>query len=256
MRRDGCSAVAVQKYVHVIEAGDVTNVSTIICINSKRFECPSSTLAFQFCVISMCIAHHQTTLHNPRAAFPSPSQQGPLAINHHTSIRMQTLPSNHTAVLTSQENKARRNLRRLCRPPHRRSTQLVLSLFRHGGGDERGPDRAGADGVDADAVGDLLVVQAAGEGDDGAFGGGVVEEVGAADVGVDGGAVDDGVAAVHVREGVLGEVEVGVDVGVEGFEPLVSVCRNPHISIYPALLESGKGASAYSESSPMLAIMF
>ena len=66
-------------------------------------------------------------------------------------------------------------------------------------------------------------MEPAGEGDDGAFGGGVVEQVRAADVGVYGAVVDDGVAALHVREGVLGEVEVGVDVGVEGQEPLVSV---------------------------------
>ena len=66
-------------------------------------------------------------------------------------------------------------------------------------------------------------MEAAGEGDDGAFGGGVVEEVGTADVGVYGGAVDDGVAALHMLEGVLGEVEVGVDVCVEGQQPLVSV---------------------------------
>ena len=65
-------------------------------------------------------------------------------------------------------------------------------------------------------------METAGEGDDGAFGGGVVQEVGAADVGVYGGAVYDCVAGFHVREGVFGEVEVGVDVGVEGFEPLVS----------------------------------
>ena len=66
-------------------------------------------------------------------------------------------------------------------------------------------------------------MEAAGKGVDGAFAGGVVEEVGAADVGVDGGVVDDGVAGFQVREGVFGEVEVGVDVGVEGGEPLFSV---------------------------------
>ena len=65
-------------------------------------------------------------------------------------------------------------------------------------------------------------METAGEGDDGAFGGGVVEEVGAADVGVYGGAVYDCVAGFDVGEGVFGEVEVGVDVCVEGFEPLVS----------------------------------
>ena len=65
-------------------------------------------------------------------------------------------------------------------------------------------------------------METAGEGDDGAFGGGVVEEVGTADVGVYGGAVYDCVAGFHVGEGIFGEVEVGVDVGVEGFEPLIS----------------------------------
>ena len=136
---------------------------------------------------------------------------------------MQTLPSNHTAILTGQENKARRDLRRLRRPAHRRGAELVHRRLVHGRGDQGRPDGAGADGVDADAVGDLLVVQAAREGDDGAFGGGVVEEVGAADVRVHGGAVDDRVAGFHVREGVFGDVEVGVDVRVEGLEPLLSV---------------------------------
>ena len=136
---------------------------------------------------------------------------------------MQTLTRNHTAILTSQKHKTRRDLRRLRRTTHGRGAELILRLLVHRGRDERGPDGARADGVDADAPGDLLVVQAAGEGDDGALGGGVVEEVRAADVGVYGGAVEDRVAALHVREGVFGEVEVGVDVGVEGLEPLVSV---------------------------------
>lgn len=70
---------------------------------------------------------------------------------------------------------------------------------------------------------DLLVVQSTGEGHNGAFRGGVVEQVRAAYVCVDRGTVADGVAALHVLEGVLGEVEVGVDVGVERFQPLVSV---------------------------------
>ena len=66
-------------------------------------------------------------------------------------------------------------------------------------------------------------MQSAGEGDDGPFGGGVVEQVGAAYVCVDRGTVADGVAALHVLESVLGEVEVGVDVGVKRLQPLVSV---------------------------------
>ena len=67
-----------------------------------------------------------------------------------------------------------------------------------------------------------MVAEAAGEGDDGAFCAGVVEEVRAADVGIYRGVVDDGVAGFHVFEGVFGQVEVWVDVGVEGFDPLVS----------------------------------
>ena len=65
-------------------------------------------------------------------------------------------------------------------------------------------------------------MKTAGERDDGALAGGVVQQVGAADVGVDGGAVADGVAALHMLKGVLGEVEIGVYIGVEGLEPLVS----------------------------------
>ena len=128
---------------------------------------------------------------------------------------MQALPGYHTAVLTRQKNKARRNLRRLRRTTHGRRAQLILCLFRHGGGDQRRPDGPGADGVDADTVSNLLVMQAAREGYNGTFGGCVVEQIGAADVGVYGSAVDDCVAALHVFEAVFGEVEVGVDVDVE-----------------------------------------
>ena len=135
---------------------------------------------------------------------------------------MQTLPGNHAAVLTRQEDEAGRNLRRLRGTTHG-GRELVLSPVVHGRGHERGPDGARAHGVDADALADLLVVEAAGEGNDGAFGGGVVEEVRAADVCVDGGVVDDCVAALHVLEGVFGEVVVRVDVGVEGLVPLLSI---------------------------------
>lgn len=129
---------------------------------------------------------------------------------------MQALPGYHTAVLTRQENKARRNLRRLCRTTHGRRAQLILCLFRHGGRDQRRPHGPGAYGVDTDAVSDLLIMQAARKGYDGAFGGRVVEQIGAADVGIYGSAVDYCVAALHVFEAVFGEVEVRVDVDVEG----------------------------------------
>ena len=170
--------------------------------------------------MSTSIAHETrfTTL----LCFPSPATDR-LAVDHDTAVGMQALPRNHTAVLTRQEHEASGNLRRLRRTAHGRRAELILRLFRHRRRDQRGPDGAGADGVDADAVGDLLVVQPAGEGHDGAFAGGVVEQVGAADVGVDRGAVADCVAALHVLEGVFGEVEEGVDVRVEGLEPLLPV---------------------------------
>lgn len=162
---------------------------------------------------------------------------------------MQALPRDHTTILTRQENKAGRNLRRLRRPPHRRG-ELILRILLHRGRDERCPNGSRADGVDTDAKGDLLIVETAGEGDDGAFGGRVVEEVGAADVGVYGGAVDDGVAGFHVREGVFGEEEVGVDVCVEGFEPLFSG-RGGLVTA-----QGMGGRWTYSESSAMPLIMF
>ena len=129
---------------------------------------------------------------------------------------MQALPGYHTTVLTRQEYETGRNLRRLRRTTHGRRAQLILRLFRHGGRDQRRPHGTGTHGVDTDTVCDLLVVQTAREGYDGAFGGGVVEQIGAADVGVYGGAVDDCVAALHVFEAVFGKVEVRVDVDVEG----------------------------------------
>ena len=133
---------------------------------------------------------------------------------------MQALPRDETAILTGQEDEASRNLRWLARSAHRRA-ELILRILLHGRGDQRGPDGAGTNTINSNAEADLLVRQAAGEGHNGAFGGGVVEQVRAADVGVHGGAVDDGVAGLHVLEGVLAGVEEGVDVGVEGAEPLV-----------------------------------
>ena len=87
---------------------------------------------------------------------------------------MQALPTNHTAILTRQKHKTRRYLARLAWPPHWRPAKLILRIRLHRAGDQGRPDWARANGIDADAVADLLVVQAAGEGDDGAFGGGVV----------------------------------------------------------------------------------
>jgi hypothetical protein len=82
---------------------------------------------------------------------------------------VQSLTSNGRTIRRSQEDKASSNLRGL-RGTANRASELALSLLVHGGGDQGGPDGTGGDGVDADAAADVLVVQAAGEGDDGALG--------------------------------------------------------------------------------------
>lgn len=142
-------------------------------------------------------------------------------VNDYTTIRMQTLARNQATILAGQEDKASSNLRWLPRSTHRRAAELVLSVFLHGRRDKWCPDWAWAHSIHTDAVRYLLVMQTAGEGDDGAFRACVIKEIRATDVGVDGGAVDDRVARFHVCESVFGKVEVGVDVCVEGFEPLI-----------------------------------
>ena len=135
---------------------------------------------------------------------------------------MQTLPGHETTILTGQKHKTGGDLARLPGPTHRRR-ELIQSILLHRRRDQRRPDGAGTNAVDADAEAELLVREPAREGHDGAFAGGVVEEVRAADVGVYGGAVDDRVARGHVLEGVFADVEHGVHVCVEGADPLVSV---------------------------------
>ena len=110
---------------------------------------------------------------------------------------MQALPGYKATILARQKHETSRNLRRLPRPTHRRA-ELILRVVLHGRRDQRRPDGTGTDAIDADAVFELLVGEAAGEGDNGTFAGGVVKEIRTADVGVNGGAVDDCVARLHV----------------------------------------------------------
>ncbi len=135
---------------------------------------------------------------------------------------MQALSRDQATILTRQEHKTRRDFRRLPGAPHRRG-ELVHGVVLHRRGDQWRPDGTGTHLVDADAEFHLLVGQGTGEGRDGAFAGGVVKEIGPANVGVDGAAIDDCVAGFHMREGVFGDEEHGVDVGVEGFDPLFPV---------------------------------
>lgn len=109
---------------------------------------------------------------------------------------MQTLPTNKTTIRTRQKHKTSSHLARLSRSSHR-TRELLLRLLVHGSWDERRPDRAGTDGVDADSIFDLLVGEGTREGYDCSLCGGVVEEVGTPDVVVDGGAGYDCGAGGH-----------------------------------------------------------
>ncbi len=69
----------------------------------------------------------------------SPSRVHNLASNNGSTIRMQALTRNKATIRTSQEDKARRNLRRLTGSPHRRS-ELILSLGVHSRWNKWSPD--------------------------------------------------------------------------------------------------------------------
>lgn len=146
------------------------------------------------------------------------------SVDDHPAIWMQRLPRDQATILTRQKHEACSDLTRLTWSPHRRA-ELILRIILHGRRDQRRPDWARCNSIDADAKRDLLVVEATGKGDDGAFGGGVVEEIGAPNVGIHRGAVDDRVAGLEMLKGVLGDVEGGVDVGIEGLQPLFPSCR-------------------------------
>lgn len=133
---------------------------------------------------------------------------------------MKSLTTHGAAVIASQEHKARRNLAGLRRPTNGRS-ELLDGVVVHGGRDERRPDGTRCNSVDSDALADVLIGETTGKGDDGSLGRGIVEKIWTANVGVDGRVVDDCGALLHVRQGVFGEVEEWVYVGVEGVYPLV-----------------------------------
>lgn len=145
-----------------------------------------------------------------------------LAVNNDTTVGVDGLATNGRRVGASEEDETCRDLAGLAGPAHG-GCELILCFMVHGGRDERCPNGAGCDSVDTDASADVLVGETTREGHDGALGGCVVEKIGTADVGVDGGVVDDCVALLHVGKAVLGEVEVWVDVDVEGVLPLLPI---------------------------------
>ena len=91
-----------------------------------------------------------------------------LTADDNTTVGVEGLSSNGRAVWRSQEDKAGSDLRRLRRTANR-AGELGLGLLVHGGGNQRSPDGTGSDCVDADAAANVLVVETAGEGDDGAL---------------------------------------------------------------------------------------
>lgn len=145
-----------------------------------------------------------------------------LTVDNGTAVGVDSLATDGAAVVARQEDKASSNLARLRRPADW-GGELLDGLVVHGCRNERGPDRSWSNGVDTDSPSDILVRQTASEGDDGALCGRVVEQVWTTDVCIDRGIVDDSCTTLHVREGVLGEEEEGVNVGVESMEPLVPV---------------------------------
>lgn len=73
---------------------------------------------------------------------------------------------------------------------------------------------------------ELLVGKTAGEGYNGTFGGSIIQEVWTTDIRVDGCAGDYSVTTLHLGKSVFTEVEEGMDVGVEGFNPLLPRVRS------------------------------
>lgn len=151
-----------------------------------------------------------------------------LAVYNHTAIAVNRLSADARRVLARQKHYTSRDLTRLRWPSHR-ACELLLCLVVHSCRDERSPDRSWGNCVDTDAARHVLVAQTPSEGDDGALGTGVVEQVWPADIGVDAGIVDDGGPALHVWEEIFGKIEHGVDVHVEGVVPLLTV-RRLHVS--------------------------
>lgn len=85
-----------------------------------------------------------------------------------------------------------------------------------------GQDGTGADGVDSDPLFlDDLIAQSSGETYYSTFCGCIVDQLGVSDERVDTGVVDDGGSPGHAWQERFGEVEDGVDVGLEDVFPLL-----------------------------------
>lgn len=142
-----------------------------------------------------------------------------LTIDDAASVAVDGLTAQSAGVLTGQEDNTGRNLRWLTWPSLW-CRELLLCLLAHCSRDEWRPNWTWCHGIHANTPVYVLVAETTGERDDGTLCRCVVEKIWTADVGIDGGVVDDCGAFGHVWEDVFGEVEEGMDVGVEGLFPL------------------------------------
>src|SRR5215216_921931 len=129
----------------------------------------------------------------------------------------QNLAAYVARLLGGQEDVGWRQLGRLGRASHGglRGAELRDLLGGHGGRDQRRPHRPRCHRVDPDAPPYKVLRKPLGEGDDGALGGGVVQEPRLGLVGLDRGGIDDARAGAHVRYRRLGEPEHRVEVGFQ-----------------------------------------
>lgn len=157
----------------------------------------------------LCSYLMQSSHYAPSRATPSPNGTAEhLAVDNHTSVGVDRLPAQLLRIRAGQENHTCCDFAWLSRSSHRRS-ELLDRIVVHCCRDKWRPDWPRSYGIDSDTLADELVRETTREGNDGALCGGVVEEIWSANVGVYGGVVDDGVAFLHVRQDVFGEVEEG-----------------------------------------------
>lgn len=141
----------------------------------------------------------------------------------HTAVHVDRLAGDEGAVLCSKEHTHSSALDGLARATHGSTVKPLDVLFGERGRRQRRVDRSWCNSIDSNlAIADDLVGKSAVEGDDGALGRGVLEQVRAANEGVNGSHVDDAAARRHVLECCLASVEIVVDVQLESILPLLA----------------------------------
>jgi hypothetical protein len=107
-----------------------------------------------------------------------------------------------TGFVRRQEDEKRREFRRLSgASEHGVSSELLDFFARTGGRDQRSPNRAWCDGVNANPLRYNPFRKGFGEINNGGLGRSIEQKIGAGIERLDGSRVDDGAARLHVREG-------------------------------------------------------